>query len=58
MKEPGLNWAAMLSDLAETPVESIQFHYMRIARLQGKLAEHFPNAWALIVISIAITLQI
>lgn len=45
-KEFGLNWAALLSDLAETPVEPIQFHYMRIARPRGELGRQFPNAWS------------
>jgi hypothetical protein len=46
IKEFGLNWAALLSDLAETPVEPIQFHYMRIAKPRGELAQQFSNAWA------------
>jgi hypothetical protein len=46
VKEFGLNWAALLSDLAETPVEPIQLHYMRVARPRGELAASFPNAWA------------
>ncbi|HJN13764.1 MAG: hypothetical protein QGH33_20760 [Pirellulaceae bacterium] len=46
VKELGLNWAALLSDLAETPVEPIQFHYMRVALPHGALAAHFPNAWS------------
>ena len=46
VKELGLNWAALLTDLAETPVEPIQFHYMRVAQPRGELAESFPNAWA------------
>ncbi len=44
--ELGLNWASLLSDLAETPVEPIQLHYMRVGRPRGLLAEQFPNAWA------------
>ena len=44
-KEFGLNWPALLSDLAETPVEPIQFHYMRVAQPRGELAAAFPNAW-------------
>lgn len=47
VKELGLNWSALLSDLAETPVEPVQFHYMRVGRPQGELAQRFPNAWAL-----------
>ena len=46
VRELGLDWAALLTDLAETPVEPIQLHYMRVAKPRGKLAESFPNAWA------------
>jgi hypothetical protein len=46
VKEFGLNWAALLNDLAETPVEPIQLHYMRIGLPRGTLAAHFPNAWS------------
>lgn len=46
VQEFGLDWAALLSDLAETPVEPIQFHYMRIAQPAGELAARFPNAWS------------
>ena len=43
--ELGLNWAALLDDLATTPVEPIQFHYMRCATRQGRLGAHFENGW-------------
>lgn len=46
VKELNLNWPALLSDLAETPVEPIQFHYMRVAQPRGELATRFPNAWS------------
>ncbi|MBC8290741.1 MAG: hypothetical protein H8E37_10540 [Planctomycetes bacterium] len=46
VKELGLNWPALLSDLAGTPVEPIQPHYMRVARPRGELAARFPNAWS------------
>jgi hypothetical protein len=46
IKEFALDWAALLADLAETPVEPIQFHYMRIAMPSGVLGEQFSNAWA------------
>lgn len=46
VKEFGLNWPALLSDLAETPVEPVQLHYMRISQPRGELAAHFPNAWS------------
>lgn len=45
-QELGLNWADLLTDLAETPVEPIQPHYMRVARPRGALATNFPNAWS------------
>ena len=46
VKEFGLNWPAMLTDLAETPVEPVQLHYMRVAPPRGELAKQFSNAWA------------
>ena len=46
VKELGLNWPALLHDLAQTPVEPIQFHYMRVARPAGELAAVYPNAWS------------
>lgn len=45
IKEFGLHWPALLSDLAKTPVEPVQFHYMRVAQPRGELAAAFPNAW-------------
>ena len=44
-KELHLNWANLLADLAATPVEPIQFHYMRAAKSRGRLARDFSNAW-------------
>lgn len=44
-QELGLDWAAILTDLAATPVEEIQLHYMRVARKSGRLSEAFDNAW-------------
>ena len=46
VKEFGLNWSALLGDLAEAPVEPIQLHYMRATRPEGTLPEQFSNAWA------------
>lgn len=40
-----LDWPALLADLAATPVEPVQFHYMRIAEKRGRLAEAFPEHW-------------
>jgi hypothetical protein len=45
-KELGLNWAALLDDLARAPVEEVQLHYMRCATRQGRLGAHFERAWA------------
>lgn len=41
-----LDWAALLTDLAETPVEAVQLHHMRVGRPRGALAADFLNAWA------------
>jgi hypothetical protein len=45
-KELGVNWAALLTDLAETPVEPIQPHYMRVGIPNGVLGRRFANGWA------------
>lgn len=45
IKELRLNWPALFHDLATSPVEPVQFHYMRIAQGRGKLAQQFNNAW-------------
>jgi len=45
VKELGLNWPALLADLANTPVEPIQYHYMRASLPRGELARDFPNGW-------------
>jgi hypothetical protein len=44
--ELGLNWAALLDDLATTPVEPVQLHYMRCGPRQGRLGAHFEGGWA------------
>ena len=44
-KELGLNWAALLTDLAETPVEPIQPHYMRVSIPDGALGRQFGDGW-------------
>lgn len=44
-KELKLDWNAILHSLARTPVESIQLHYMRVAKGQGKLGKSFENGW-------------
>lgn len=45
-KELHLDWPSLLSDLAETPVEPVQLHYMRVGQPRGMLAADFPDAWA------------
>jgi hypothetical protein len=44
-KELQLNWPALLTDLAETPVEPIQLHYMRATPPRGRLARDVPDGW-------------
>ncbi|MDA9924557.1 hypothetical protein N9E25_14595 [Verrucomicrobiales bacterium] len=45
-KELDLNWSVILDDLATTPVEDVQLHYMRCYPRQGRLGAHFPKGWA------------
>jgi hypothetical protein len=45
VKELRLDWPALFYDLSTTPVEPVQFHYMRIANPRGRLAKQFSNAW-------------
>ena len=45
-KELKLDWQNLLADLAETPVEPVQLHSMRVAQPRGELAAHFRDAWA------------
>ena len=44
-KELRLSWADLLADLAGTPVEPVQLHYMRVGRAQGQLAAVAPDGW-------------
>jgi hypothetical protein len=44
-KELQLDWPALLADAAETPVEPIQLHYMRVSQKRGRLAQDFPDGW-------------
>ncbi len=41
-----LNWPALLADLAATPVEPVQLHFMRVAEKRGRLAREFPELWS------------
>jgi hypothetical protein len=45
LKELRLDWAAYFADLVATPVEPIQFHYMRIAEPRGRLGKTFSHGW-------------
>ncbi|MCB1229105.1 MAG: hypothetical protein KDN19_02500 [Verrucomicrobiae bacterium] len=40
-----LDWPVLLGDLVNTPVESVQAHYMRCAQRQGRLGAHVPDGW-------------
>ena len=44
-KELGISWKDLMADMATTPIESIQLHYMRVAPPRGELAETFPDYW-------------
>ena len=43
--ELGMDWPQVFTDLAATPVEDIQLHYMRCAAPHGHLAKLFPDGW-------------
>ena len=43
--ELGLDWPALFRDMAATPVESIQPHYMRIGQPRGHLGGLFDEGW-------------
>jgi hypothetical protein len=45
VKELRLDWPALLLDLAATPVEPVQLHYMRAAEPRGRLARKFASGW-------------
>ena len=45
IKELRLNWPSLLADLAETPSEDVQLHYMRVAPPRGRLAQYVPAGW-------------
>lgn len=46
VKELGFDWPALLADLAATPVEPVQLHYMRVGERRGRLGRSFANGWA------------
>jgi hypothetical protein len=43
--ELGVDWAKTFRDMAATPLEAIQPHYMRIGEKRGKLGATFPDGW-------------
>ena len=43
--EWGLDWSVLLDQLANTPVELVQVHYMRCGVKGGRLGAHFENGW-------------
>jgi len=45
IKEFHLRWPVLFADLAETPVEPLQLHYMRATAPRGELARVFPDGW-------------
>ena len=45
VKEFHLDWPAMFADMAVTPVEPLQLHYMRCAPKRGHLGEVFADHW-------------
>ena len=45
IRELRLNWPALFNDMADTPVEALQLHYMRCAEPRGRLAEFFGGGW-------------
>jgi len=44
-KELGLDWSALIDAIADTPVEPVQSHYMRVAPPRGNLAAVYSDAW-------------
>ncbi|MEQ1851560.1 MAG: hypothetical protein ABMA01_08205 [Chthoniobacteraceae bacterium] len=45
VKEMRLQWAKLFDEMAATPVEPIQLHYMRIAPTGGALGRTFTGGW-------------
>jgi hypothetical protein len=44
-EELGLDWSALLDQVAEAPIELVQLHSMRCGRRQGRLGAHFAGGW-------------
>jgi hypothetical protein len=45
VKEMRLQWAKLFDDMAASPIEAIQPHYMRIAQTGGALGRTFTEGW-------------
>jgi hypothetical protein len=45
VKEMKLDWKKLFEDMAGTPIEAIQPHYMRIARAGGTLGKTYAEGW-------------
>ena len=45
-EELQIDWATLFEAMAQTPVEEVQFHYMRISACGDKLSAAFPDGWA------------
>lgn len=43
--ELGVDWIKTFRDMAATPVEAIQPHYMRVGKKRGELAQLFDEGW-------------
>jgi len=43
--ELGIDWVKTFRDMAATPVEAIQPHYMRVGEKRGDLAQLFDQGW-------------
>lgn len=43
--ELGVDWETLFRDMAATPVEAVQPHYMRIGERSGRLGEVFSEGW-------------
>lgn len=45
INELGLDWQALFADLAQTPIEPVQPHFMRVGKPNGRLARLFAEGW-------------
>lgn len=43
--ELGIDWSKTFADMAATPIEPLQPHYMRIGEKRGKLGATFTDGW-------------